>query len=77
MKYPQYLVIGNWLFMRVVPDHFAQRDNPVGGPIPENLYITLFSFRAFDLAKDLRTYENLIAKGATEPSDAELLRLLK
>lgn len=77
MKYPQYLAIGNWLFMRLVPDVFTQRENPVGGPIPENLYIVLCSFRGFDLSKDLRTYESLIAKGATEPSDVELLRLLK
>lgn len=75
MKYPQYLSIGNWLFQHLKKDEFET--SPVGGPIPENLYISLSSWRALNLSKDLRTYEGLIANGATEPDDKELLRLLK
>ena len=77
MKYPQYLSVGNWLFKHLEPDWFVQKDNPVGGPIPENLYVSTSTYRAIDLSKDLRTYEGLIAYGATEPDDKELLRLIK
>lgn len=75
MKYPQFLSIGNWLFEHLKKDDFT--DCSVGGPIPENLYIAVHSFRAPDLSKDLRTYEGLIEYGATEPDDKELLRLIK
>ena len=75
MKYPDYLSIGNWLFQHLKKDDFETR--PVGGPIPENLYVSLSRWRAIDLSKDLRTYEGLIEAGATEPDDKELLRLLK
>ena len=75
MKYPQYLSVGNWLFMHLKKDDFT--DITVGGPIPENLYIVHSWYRAPDLSKDLRTYEGLIAYGATEPDDKELLRLIK
>ena len=74
-KYPDYLSVGNWLFQHLKKDSF--NDSSVGGPIPENLYISLSKWRAIDLSKDLRTYEGLIAYGATEPDDKELLRLLK
>ena len=75
MKYPQYLSVGNWLFMHLKKNDFA--DITVGGPIPENLYVSISTYRAIDLSKDLRTYEGLIAYGATEPDDKELLRLIK
>jgi hypothetical protein len=75
MKYPQYLSVGNWLFMHLKKDDFI--DTTVGGPIPENLYVSISTYRALDLSKDLRTYEGLIAYGATEPDDKELLRLIK
>ena len=74
MNYPKYLSRGNWLFKHIEPDFFAQREGPVGGPIPENLYIVVGKW---DLSKHLRTYEGLIAYGAIEPDDAELLRLSK
>lgn len=77
MKYPKYLSVGNWLFKHLEPDWFAQKDNPVGGPIPENLYYAHHDFRALDLSRDLRTYEGLIEYGCTEPDDKELLRLIK
>ena len=75
MKYPQYLSVGNWLFMHLKKDDFT--DITVGGPIPENLYVSISTYRAINLSKDLRTYEGLIAYGATEPDDKELLRLIK
>ena len=75
MKYPNYLSIGNWLFQHLKTDEFES--HPVGGSIPDNLYISLSGWRAINLSKDLRTYEGLIANGATEPNDEELLRLLK
>lgn len=77
MKYPKYLSVGNWLFKHIEPDFFVQKDRPVGGPIPENLYHSVHSFRAVNLSEDLRTYEGLIAYGCTEPDDKELLRLIK
>lgn len=76
-NYPKYLSIGNWLFKHIDPDWFCQHDKPVGGPIPENLYCAVCSFRALDLSKDLRTYENLINYGCKEPDDKELLRLIQ
>lgn len=76
MKYPKYLSCGNWLFVHLQSNPFAQQDNPVGGPIPENLYVSV-CYRAPDLSSDIRTYEGLIAYGCEVPSDAELLRLLK
>lgn len=75
MKYPKYLSVGNWLFKHLDPDWFYQNDKPVGGPIPENLYIAVSG--QLDLSRDLRTYEGLIAYGCTMPSDEELLRLVK
>lgn len=77
MKYPKFLSIGNWLFVHVEVDRFAQNDKPVGGSIPENLYLS-FGYRgmAVNLGRDLRTYEGLIAYGCTEPDDKELLRLI-
>ena len=75
MKYPMYLSVGNWLFKHIEPDWFMQKDRPVGGPIPENLYIV--HDRGLNISRDLRTYEGLIAYGCTEPSDEELLRLIK
>lgn len=75
MKYPKYLSVGNWLFKHIEADWFMQKDRPVGGPIPENLYYDLG--RELNLSRDLRTYEGLIAYGCTEPSDEELLRLIK
>lgn len=75
MKYPQYLSIGNWLFQHLKKDEFESCS--VGGPVPENLYAVVSSYRAINLSKDLRTYEGLMANGATEPDDKELLRLLK
>ena len=77
MKYPKYLSIGNWLFKHIEPDFFVQKDRPVGGSIPENLYNAVHSFRALDLSRDLRTYEGLIESGCTEPDEKELLRLLQ
>lgn len=79
MKYPKYLSIGNWLFIHIVPDWFTQKDHPVGGSIPENLYAACFTYSGMDinLSRDLRTYEGLIEYGATEPDDKELLRLIK
>ena len=77
MKYPKYLSIGNWLFKYLEPDPFVQRNGPIGGPIPENLYYVVFTYRAMNFSKDLRTYESLIEYGCTEPDDKELLRLLK
>lgn len=75
MNYPKFLKIGNWLFAHIRKSAFADK-NPVGGPIPENLYIT-FGPYAPNLSEDLRTYEGLIEYGAEIPSDEELLRLLK
>ena len=75
MKYPKYLSVGNWLFKHIEPDWFYQKDRPVGGPIPENLYLAFG--RDLNISRDLRTYEGLIAYGCTKPSDEELLRLLK
>lgn len=75
MKYPKYLKIGNWLFAHIIKSTFADK-HPVGGPIPENLYIAL-GYYAPNLSEDLRTYEGLIEYGAEVPSDEELLRLLK
>lgn len=72
-----YLSKGNWLFKHIEVDFWAKNDGPVGGPIPENLYVSISTYRAIDLSKDLRTYEGLIAYGATEPDDKELLRLIK
>ena len=73
--YPKFLKIGNWLFMHIRKNSFADR-NPVGGPIPENIYVA-WGITAPDLSQDLRTYEGLIEYGAEVPSDEELLRLLK
>ena len=75
MKYPKFLSTGNWLFIHLKKDSFE--NDSVGGPIPENLYVVHSGYRAPDLSKDLRTYEGLIAYGATEPDDKELLRLIK
>ncbi len=75
MKYPKYLSVGNWLFVHLQKDGFA--DRPVGGPIPENLYYAHHDFRALNLSMDLRTYEGLIEYGCTEPDDKELFRLIK
>lgn len=75
MKYPKYLSVGNWLFKHIEPDWFYQHDNPVGGLIPENLYLAIS--KQLNISRDLRTYEGLIAYGCTEPSDEELLRLIK
>lgn len=75
MNYPKYLSIGNWLFKHLEPDWFTQNDKPVGGLIPENLYYVCD--KQLNLSRDLRTYEGLIAYGATEPDDKELLRLIK
>ena len=75
MKYPKYLSIGNWLFKHIEPDWFVQNDRPVGGPLPENLYI---SYRGqLNISRDLRTYEGLIKYGCTEPDEKELLKLIK
>ena len=76
MKYPKFLSIGNWLFKHIEPDWFAQNDKPVGGAIPENLYIVA-NLDDYNFGKHLRTYEGLIAYGCTEPDDKELLRLIK
>lgn len=75
MKYPKYLSVGNWLFKHIEPDWFCQKDRPVGGLIPENLYLVFG--RDLNISRDLRTYEGLTAYGCTEPSDEELLRLIK
>ena len=75
MNYPKYLSIGNWLFKHLEPDWFTQNDRPVGGSIPENLYYVCNG--QLNFSKYLRTYEGLIAYGATEPDDKELLRLIK
>lgn len=75
MNYPTYLSIGNWLFKYLEPDWFYQKDRPVGGPIPENLYYDCSN--SLNLSRDLRTYEGLIAYGCTVPDDKELLRLIK
>lgn len=75
MNYPKYLSIGNWLFTHIEPDWFYQNDKPVGGSIPENLYITVNN--QLNLSRDLRTYEGLIKYGCTVPDDKELLRLMK
>lgn len=75
MKYPEYLSIDNWLFKHIEPDYFCQKYKPIGGLIPENIYIAVN--RQLNISKDLRTYEGLIAYGCTEPDDQELLRLLK
>ena len=75
MNYPKYLSIGNWLFKHIEPDWFYQKDRPVGGNIPENLYIDFND--QLNLSRDLRTYEGLVAYGCTEPDEKELLRLLK
>ena len=77
MKYPKYLSIGNWLFIHIAPDTFDK--HPIGGAIPENLYIVgpFYDGLYLSLQKHLRTYEGLIADGATKPDDKELLRLIK
>lgn len=77
-KYPTYLSVGNWLFVHIEPDWFANRDNPVGGSIPNNLYIVSASDSgiSMNISKDLRTYEGLIEYGCTEPDKNELIRLL-
>lgn len=75
MNYPKYLSVGNWLFIHLQKDEFER--HTVGGPCPENLYCVYPRFRALNLSTDLRTYEGLIASGATEPDDKELLRLIK
>lgn len=76
MNYPKYLKIGNWLFKHIEPDWFMQMDGPVGGPIPENLYLAIG--RNLNITRDLRTYEGIIAYGHYEiPDDTELLRLIK
>lgn len=75
MDYPKYLKIGNWLFKHLEPDWFYQKDRPVGGQIPENLYYAVNG--QLNLSRDLRTYEGLIAYGCTIPSDEELLCLIK
>ena len=78
MAYPNYLKIGNWLFKHIKPDPFMQKDSPVGGPIPENLYLAVSSFGGnLNLTRDLRTYEGLMSYGCSVPSDEELLRLVK
>ena len=63
--------------MHIAPDTFDRY--PVGGAIPENLYIVgpFYDGLYLNLQKHLRTYEGLIADGATEPNDKELLRLIK
>ena len=63
--------------MHIAPDTFDKY--PVGGAIPENLYIVgpFYDGLYLNLQKHLRTYEGLIADGATEPNDKELLRLIK
>lgn len=76
MNYPKYLSVGNWLFKHLEADFFAQQDKPVGGPIPENLYIVA-NLGELNLSKHLRTYEGLVAYGCIEPSDEELSRLIK
>lgn len=75
MRYPKYLKIGNWLFKHIEPDWFYQHDNPVGGPIPKDLYLAVS--KQLNISRDLRTYEGLMKYGCTEPDDQELLRLLK
>ena len=75
MKYPKYLSVGNWLFKHIEPELFINNDSPVGGKVPENLYLAVFD--NINISKHLRTYEGLIAYGCTEPSDEELLRLIK
>ena len=77
MEYPKYLSIENWLFIHIAPETFD--NHPVGGAIPENLYIVgpFYDGLYLNLQKHLRTYEGLIAAGATEPDDEELLRLIK
>lgn len=75
MKYPKYLSIGYWLFKHIEPELFINKDNPVGGPVPENLYLAVFD--SINISKHLRTYEGLIEHGAKEPSDKELLGLIK
>lgn len=76
MNYPKFLSIGNWLFIHIGVDNFDT--HPVGGPIPNNLYIANPSYSGIDLnlSKNLRTYEGLIEYGCTEPSKEELMRLL-
>lgn len=76
MEYPKYLSIRNWLFMHIEKDAFFSK-TPVGGAFPENIYCVYPRFEAINLATGLRTYEGLIASGATEPDDKELLRLIK
>ena len=75
MEYPQFLAIGNWLFMHLRKNSFEK--DSVGGACPENIYIVYSRWSAPDLSRHLRTYEGLVASGATEPTDNELLRLLK
>lgn len=75
MKYPQFLTIGNWLFEHIEPNSFY--DIKVGGERPTNIYIVRHGFQAIDLSTGLRTYEGLIENDATEPTDKELLRLIK
>lgn len=75
MKYPRYLSIVNWLFEHIENEHYYTVS--VGGPRPENLYMVISRYRSLNLGTDLRTYEGLIADGATEPSKEELLRLLE
>ncbi len=77
-KYPKYLSIGNWLFIHIEADSFINNDNPVGGKIPDNLYMahTSYSGINLNLSRNLRTYEGLIEYGCTEPSKEEIIRLL-
>ena len=77
MKYPKFLSIGNWLFVHISPNPWEK--NPFGGAVPANLYACCFTYGGIELnlSRDLRTYDNLVAVGATEPDDEELLRLIK
>ena len=75
MNYPKYLMIGNWLFLHIENDPYC--DTTVGGPRPENLYRVFSKYHALDLGSDLRTYGGLMNSGAVEPTDEELLRLIR
>lgn len=77
MNYPKYLSIGNCLYIHIAPNRWE--NNPFGGPVPANLYIDCLTYGGIELnlSRDLRTYEGLIAVGATEPDDKELIRLIK
>ena len=77
MKYPKFLSIGNWLFVHISPNPWEK--NPFGGAVPANLYAHWITYDGIELnlSRDLRTYDNLVAAGAAEPDDKELLRLIK